>query len=132
MNKEQIQTVLDALHDIDTMSGADDDKLHLAIAILEAALAEPSEPIEPNNDEVICQKCAHQFRAIPVSVQKLLLDAGIEPPFTHPESKPATLPELTDDDARRIWLTVLSETQGPLPIEEFARAILAAAREKAK
>ena len=45
------------------------------------------------------------------------------PLFTHPASKPAPLPELTDEDARRIWLTVLSETQGPLPIEAFARAI---------
>lgn len=25
--------------------------------------------IEPNNDEVICPKCCHQFRAIPVNVQ---------------------------------------------------------------
>ena len=27
---------------------------------------------EPNNDEVICPNCTHQFRAIPVNVQKLL------------------------------------------------------------
>lgn len=36
---------------------------------------------EPNNDEVICPNCAHQFRAIPVNVQLLMLDVGFEPPF---------------------------------------------------
>lgn len=28
--------------------------------------------MEPNNDEVICPKCVHQFRAIPVNVQEEL------------------------------------------------------------
>lgn len=40
--------------------------------------------IEPNNDEVICPSCAHQFRAIPVNVQSMLKDAGYEPPFKAP------------------------------------------------
>lgn len=44
---------------------------------------------QPNSDEVICPGCAHQFRAIPVNVQQLMLDAGFEPPFTGP---PATSP----------------------------------------
>jgi hypothetical protein len=37
--------------------------------------------LEPNNDEVICPNCTHQFRAIPVNVQRLLLSLGAEPPF---------------------------------------------------
>lgn len=45
-----------------------------------APAAQPS--ATPNNDEVICPNCAHQFRAIPVNVQRLMLDAGFEPPFT--------------------------------------------------
>jgi hypothetical protein len=40
--------------------------------------------VKANNSEVICPGCTHQFRAIPVNVQKLLLGAGFEPPFTHP------------------------------------------------
>ena len=39
-----------------------------------------------NNDEVICPNCCNQFRAIPVNVQQLLLDAGFEPPFTAPST----------------------------------------------
>ena len=50
------------------------------------------ENIEPNNDEVICPSCAHQFRAIPVNVQTLLTSACIEPPFAsaHPTPTSAT------------------------------------------
>lgn len=33
------------------------------------------------DDLVICPACTHQFRAIPVNVQALLLAAGYEPPF---------------------------------------------------
>lgn len=52
-----------------------------------AAGAAPTK--EPNNDEVICPACVHQFRAIPVNVQKLMLDAGFEPPFTEaPKQEP--------------------------------------------
>lgn len=36
---------------------------------------------EASNDGVICPGCAHQFRAIPVNVQALLLLAGFSPPF---------------------------------------------------
>jgi len=37
-------------------------------------------PMLPNNDLVICPKCVHQFRAIPVSVQRELsaLQARVE------------------------------------------------------
>jgi len=45
------------------------------------ATAEQPAERQPNNEEVICPACTHQFRAIPVQVQRLLLDAGIEPPF---------------------------------------------------
>ena len=45
---------------------------------------QPSVPVTANNDEVICPSCCHQFRAIPVGVQQLMLDAGFEPPFKHP------------------------------------------------
>ena len=49
----------------------------------EAAQAQAAvEPAEANNDEVICPNCCNQFRAIPVNVQQLMLDAGFEPPFT--------------------------------------------------
>ena len=35
----------------------------------------------PNPDEVICPNCTHQFRAIPVNVQQMLIDRGVRPPF---------------------------------------------------
>ena len=41
----------------------------------------------PNNDEVICPNCAHQFRAIPQNVQQLMLDVGFKPPFTTPPQR---------------------------------------------
>lgn len=47
---------------------------------LRAALK--AQPVkQASDDEVICPQCCNQFRAIPVSVQQLLLDAGFEPPF---------------------------------------------------
>lgn len=36
----------------------------------------------PDDTKVICPGCCHQFRAIPVQVQQLMLAAGFEPPFT--------------------------------------------------
>lgn len=41
----------------------------------------PMPNAEPDNTQVICPKCCHQFRAIPVQVQDLLLAAGYTPPF---------------------------------------------------
>lgn len=38
----------------------------------------------PNDAEVICPACTHQFRAIPEQVQRLMLGAGLEPPFAEP------------------------------------------------
>jgi hypothetical protein len=48
----------------------------------------PAEPAqqdtkgEADDTKVICPACVHQFRAIPVQVQSLMLAAGFEPPFT--------------------------------------------------
>lgn len=44
------------------------------------------EPVSktPNNDHVICPACVHEFRAIPMNVQQLMIDAGFKPPFTEP------------------------------------------------
>jgi hypothetical protein len=39
---------------------------------------------EPVASKVICPACCYTFRAIPQDVQKLMLDAGFEPPFTEP------------------------------------------------
>lgn len=46
-----------------------------------------AQPMQPSDDDVICPSCSHQFRAIPVNVQKLMLDAGIAPPFTSSAQK---------------------------------------------
>lgn len=64
-----------------------------AIEALRAALNAPDGDVEPvageaSNSEVICPACCHQFRAIPPNVQQLMLDAGFEPPFTHPPTPP--------------------------------------------
>ena len=53
-------------------------------AAASAAFAAPAQAVAPNNDEVICPNCVHQFRAIPANVQRLMLDAGFVPPFTQP------------------------------------------------
>jgi len=48
-----------------------------------AAIESTPKPVAmPNDAEVICPECCHQFRAIPVEVQRLMLSAGFEPPFT--------------------------------------------------
>jgi hypothetical protein len=63
---------------------------------LRAALAAPAVPqerVEPDQTQVICPKCCHQFRAIPTQVQSLLLGAGFEPPFLgHQISEPRREP----------------------------------------
>lgn len=42
----------------------------------------PAQDAQPDSSAVICPQCSHQFRAIPMNVQRLMLDAGFEPPFT--------------------------------------------------
>lgn len=59
-------------------------------------------PQQPNNDEVICPSCCTQFRAIPVNVQRLILDAGFEPPFVA-VPQPAYVP--LSDAARQELVT---------------------------
>lgn len=69
-----------------------------------ARLAPQAGPVAPNNDEVICPACAHQFRAIPVNVQQLLLSLGAEPPFVHPPSIPAAGWQIErKGDAITVW-----------------------------
>lgn len=70
--------------------------------------------ITQNNDEVICPKCVHQFRAIPVNIQKMLLSAGYEPPFlsaalAQPEPHlfefwwAEHMPDATQEQAFKAW-----------------------------
>jgi hypothetical protein len=58
---------------------------------------------EPNNEEVICPHCAHQFRAIPVQVQGLLTAAGYEPPYLAAPTPQGVA--LTDEQIARHTLT---------------------------
>lgn len=37
---------------------------------------------QPDDTKVTCPACTHQFRAIPVQVQQLMIGLGVEPPFT--------------------------------------------------
>jgi len=60
------------------------------------AEAEKQEQGELNYDYVICPKCVHQFRAIPENVQRLMIDAGFEPPFNTPQTKEWV--SLTEED----------------------------------
>lgn len=55
-----------------------------ALAYRDAQSAQGQQDVD--NSKVICPSCCNQFRAIPVDVQKLMIDAGFEPPFT---TKPA-------------------------------------------
>ena len=58
--------------------------------------SEKQEHGELNYDYVICPACVHQFRAIPENVQRLMIDAGFEPPFTTPKTKEWV--SLTDEE----------------------------------
>ena len=55
----------------------------------------------PNDDHVICPNCVHQFRAIPVNVQKLMLGVGFEPPFTTPPQR--TWVDLTPQELTAVF-----------------------------
>lgn len=57
-----------------------------------------------DNTKVICPACCNQFRAIPVQVQRLLLDAGIDPPFLEPAHPPAALPKTPGDPKLYDWM----------------------------
>ena len=60
----------------------------LCNAAIEWHIAQQAAP-DPlvSDDLVICPECCSQFRAIPVNVQRLMLDAGFEPPFTQAAPK---------------------------------------------
>ena len=81
----------------------------------------------PNDDHVICPQCVHHFRAIPVNVQQLMLDAGFVPPFTHPASqtKPLTNEQINDlmQEADAKWSDADVHMHWA---RQFARAIEAA------
>lgn len=68
---------------------------------------------EQNDEEVICPACCAQFRAIPVNVQRLMLDAGFEPPFVAaPPAQPAQPLTLVQATApREIWLQISDEAE---------------------
>ena len=55
MTRDQIQTVLDALNEVQTCSDPDHkwERTSLAITILQAALAEPSEPVDTVQNTVL-------------------------------------------------------------------------------
>lgn len=84
--------------------------------------AQPAEPVAVNEDEVICPNCCAQFRAIPGSVQRLMLDAGFEPPFTAAPPAPAAVP-LTDEQIIDIWAGVSDAQSEEISMVEFTRAV---------
>lgn len=96
-----------------------DQKITPAIAICEAALAEPSEPVAWLGDG----GSLWLRNTSPYS------NGRGQPLFTHPASKPEPLPELTDDE---IVVLYAGQPQCDADMVEFAREVLAAAREKAK
>lgn len=146
-------------------------RLESVIVELQAALAEPSEPVAwtesaideylsgysligddgdytPTDDEkfVIKDAIIGFMSATPdcwdTAAYPTLEDAIIEAKAwehctnedcAHPAtSKPAPLPELTDEEIKDMWSEAHDDTSPQMPYEAFARAILAAAREKAK
>jgi hypothetical protein len=57
----------------------------------------------PNDTEVICPACTHQFRAIPVQVQGLLKAAGYEPPFLDGPAAAAPAGDSPFQDLLQSW-----------------------------
>jgi len=71
---------------------------------------------EPDNTKVICPQCCNQFRAIPVQVQSLMIDVGLEPPFTSLSAQPAAqVPEG--------WMLVPIEPTQDMAIAGFSKNI---------
>lgn len=57
------------------------------------------EAVRANDDHVICPHCCNQFRAIPANVQRLMLSAGFEPPFTNmlaADAQQVAVPQITE------------------------------------
>lgn len=90
-------------------------RMNRCLIDLRTALADEQahtvEPVEANRDEVICPKCVHQFRAIPENVQQLMLDAGFEPPFTHPAPPKSFIRERAQLEQEWCELQKLKEAQ---------------------
>lgn len=130
MNKQDIQTVLDALKQPIGFIGCReiDVKLREAITICEAALAEPSEPVywqwrrkdKPWANEYI----------FAMELQATTDDSEVRKLFTHPASKPAPLPELTDEEIELIGNRANYEAPAMGWNRWFARAIEQAVWEK--
>jgi hypothetical protein len=93
--KEALQRALDALGPTPPECCGCQAEWQIAITAIKAALEAKDEP-EINLDHVICPNCVHQFRAIPKNVQRLMLDASFEPPFTTPPQR--TWVGLTDEE----------------------------------
>jgi hypothetical protein len=122
------------------------------------ALLEQPEPAQPvaDSDKVICPACCHQFRAIPGNVQRLMLDAGFEPPFTNPPApvqEPVAMGEMSEDPYADGWTDAIAAMKRTTPpaaaqrqwveltpeeiencyggqIDDFARALLAKSKER--
>lgn len=82
-------------------------------------------PYMTDSMKVFCPACCTKFRAIPSDVQKLLLDAGFEPPFDTPA--PQRQP-LTRGQIREIEIDVSLNPSFDYitPAEQLCRAIEAA------
>ena len=76
----------------------------------------------PNDDHVICPACVNQFRAIPVNVQRLMLDAGFEPPFTTPPAAQPPLPEQEPDELTIAYMSGLYDGKKKRPWVELTEA----------
>ncbi|MBK5203885.1 MAG: hypothetical protein JJD98_00300 [Polaromonas sp.] len=85
--------------------------------------AQTVEPVEPNDDHVICPNCCNQFRAIPVNVQRLMLSAGFEPPFTHPAPPPSGEREALINRAR-VLQSALKGSRVNYAVEQHAAEII--------
>ena len=122
-DRELMQMALDALDCIySPLHVREINKVGGAIKALRARLAQPEpEPVSMDSDKVICPSCCHQFRAIPVNVQQLMIDAGFRPPFTAPPQR--EWQGLTDEER------YLNEARSAEEIE-YAKAIEAKLKEK--
>lgn len=80
-------------------------------------LLQGAAPAVPNTSEVICPNCCTQFRAIPQDVQRLMIDAGFEPPFV---AAPVVREPLTDE---QIEACIHHVDEDGIGLFAFARAI---------
>ena len=147
MTRDQIQRLLDFCQAQTDWQGEPGSRLKEdAIDICEAALAEPSAPVavldvsmqeHDRGQSLAPASPALKFaRTVALPIAKDL-PLGVYQLFTHPASKPAQLPELTDGEVVNILCADGCERiesfyhVGPVQkaaVWSFARAILAAAR----